>query len=136
MGRIIEFCLSASTTLVLAFIGPQGHAQTAQGEHRRLQDEEMAAIVGSSAPGRAQQASQRPAVSSSMIDLSGRPPGSPNPYQLLNEGAYSPALEARSLRIFPWASQEEERQKWMAAQEQRLIANEINRTKPLIYPAR
>jgi hypothetical protein len=45
-------------------------------------------------------------------------------------GAYSPQLEARSLRMFP--DDEAKRQQWMADQEQR--ANEINRTKPLLYP--
>jgi hypothetical protein len=50
-------------------------------------------------------------------------------------GAYSPQLEARSRRIFPWASQEQKRQQWMADQEQRAIANDINRTKPQFYPA-
>ena len=49
-------------------------------------------------------------------------------------GAYSAQIEARGLRIFPWASQEQERQQWMADQEQRAIANEINRTQPLLYP--
>jgi hypothetical protein len=49
-------------------------------------------------------------------------------------GAYSPQLEARSRRIFPSVGQEAERQQWMADQEQRAIANEINRTKPLLYP--
>jgi hypothetical protein len=61
--------------------------------------------------------------------------GAPTSNGWLNEGAYSPTLEARSRRIFPWVSQEEERQKWMAMQEQQLIANGINRTKPLSYPA-
>jgi hypothetical protein len=51
-----------------------------------------------------------------------------------NLGAYSPQLEARSLRMFPYGSQEQERQQWMADQEQRGIANDINRTKPLLYP--
>jgi hypothetical protein len=50
-------------------------------------------------------------------------------------GAYSPQLEARAFRMFPSISQEQERQQWMADQEQRAIANEINRTKPLLYPA-
>jgi hypothetical protein len=49
-------------------------------------------------------------------------------------GAYSPQLEARSLRMFPWASQEQQRQQWMADQEQRAIANDINRSKSLLYP--
>jgi hypothetical protein len=49
-------------------------------------------------------------------------------------GAYSPQIEARSLRMFTSSSQEQERQQWMAEQEQRAIANEINRTKPLQYP--
>ena len=49
-------------------------------------------------------------------------------------GAYSPQLETRSLRMFPLGSQEQERQQWMADQEQQAIANEINRTKPLQYP--
>ena len=49
-------------------------------------------------------------------------------------GAYTRQLEARSLRMFPSGSQEQERQQWMAAQEQQAIANEINRTKPLLYP--
>jgi hypothetical protein len=56
-----------------------------------------------------------------------RPAYEPDP------GAYSPKLEARSHRMFPWASQESERQQWMADQEQRAIANDINRTKPLFY---
>jgi hypothetical protein len=49
-------------------------------------------------------------------------------------GAYSPQLEARAFRMFPSGSQEQERQQWMADQEKRGIANEINRTKPLLYP--
>ena len=49
-------------------------------------------------------------------------------------GAYSPQLEARAFRMFPSGSQEQERQQWMADQEQRAIANDINRTKPLLYP--
>jgi hypothetical protein len=52
----------------------------------------------------------------------------PQPYL----GAYSPQLEARSSRIFP--DDEAKRQQWMADQEQRAIANDINRTKPLLYP--
>jgi hypothetical protein len=54
--------------------------------------------------------------------------------QQLDPGAYSPLLEARSRRMFPGVSQERERQQWMADQEQRGIANEINRAKPLIFP--
>jgi len=34
------------------------------------------------------------------------------------------------------ASQSEERERWMAEQEQRETANEINRSKSLIYPTR
>lgn len=182
MGSDIKTCSFFAVTFIVAFVGQQACAQTAEGERRRLQDEALAAAagpefqrtgyaaVGPSAaarrsklaqgsgsfapqpyqPSRSKlettqhqekqqspnQLAQRPAASPSMIDLSGRPPGAPNRYEWLNQGHYSAALEARSLRIFPWASQEEERQKWMAMQEQQLIANEINRTKPLIYPAR
>jgi hypothetical protein len=49
-------------------------------------------------------------------------------------GAYSPQIEARAWRMFPSADQNEERERWMAEQEQRAIANDINRTKPLMYP--
>ena len=47
---------------------------------------------------------------------------------------YGPLLEARSRKIFPLNTQEAERQQWMADQEQRAIANDINRSKALIYP--
>jgi hypothetical protein len=46
---------------------------------------------------------------------------------------YGERLEARSWARFP-SGPESERQQWMAEQEQRAIANEINRTKPLRYP--
>jgi len=181
MGSDIKICSFFAITFLVAFVGQQADAQTAQGELRRLQGEALAAAagpefqrtgyatMGPSARARGfkrpqtsgpfapqpyqssrnelaqsqqpqQQASNQPAqrlaASPSMVDLSGRPPGAPNPYEWLSEGHYSAVLEARSRRIFPWASQEEERQKWMAMQEQQSIANEINRTKPLIYPAR
>jgi hypothetical protein len=49
---------------------------------------------------------------------------------------YSPQLEARANAIFGKGNvgNESARQRWMADQEQRAIANEINRTKPLLYP--
>jgi len=40
----------------------------------------------------------------------------------------------RSHRIFPDGQNESARQQWIVAQKQQAIANEINRTKPLIYP--
>jgi hypothetical protein len=40
----------------------------------------------------------------------------------------------RSHRIFPDFQNEPARQQWIVAQKQQAIANEINRTKPLIYP--
>jgi hypothetical protein len=49
-------------------------------------------------------------------------------------GAYSPEIEMRAMRMFPWSRQGQQREQWMADQEQRAIANEINRTKPLVYP--
>jgi hypothetical protein len=49
-------------------------------------------------------------------------------------GAYGAQIEARSRQMFPWISQEQERQRWMAEQEQQAIANDINNTKPLVYP--
>jgi hypothetical protein len=49
-------------------------------------------------------------------------------------GSYAPILEARSRRIFTGSHQESARQRWMAEQEQRMIENEINRSKPLLYP--
>jgi hypothetical protein len=49
-------------------------------------------------------------------------------------GAYSPQIEARGWRMFPSADQNEERERWMTEQEQRAIANDINRAKPLLYP--
>ncbi len=77
--------------------------------------------------------------SPTMIDLSGtdaylaRAPVNKEGYRSRGPG-YSSALEERSRGIFPWISQEEQRQRWMAEQEQRAIANEINRTKSLPYP--
>jgi hypothetical protein len=47
---------------------------------------------------------------------------------------YGQLLEARSRKIFPLNTQEAERQQWMSDQEQRAIANDINRSKALIYP--
>jgi hypothetical protein len=43
-------------------------------------------------------------------------------------------LEYRSRRIFPDFQNEPARQQWIVAQKQRAIANDINRTKPLMYP--
>jgi hypothetical protein len=49
---------------------------------------------------------------------------------------YSPQLEARANAIFGKGNvgNESARQRWMADHEQQAIANEINRTKPLLYP--
>jgi hypothetical protein len=67
----------------------------------------------------------------STLNLSGSDELSdPAPYV----GAYSPQIEARANRMFPSISQQQEREQWKADQEQRAIANEINRTKPLMYP--
>jgi hypothetical protein len=51
-------------------------------------------------------------------------------------GAFSPVLEARSRAMFGYGNvnSERQRQQWMAEQEQQAIANDINRSKPLIYP--
>lgn len=77
-----------------------------------------------------------PARSSpSLVDLSAYPPGYKFKPVPQDPGRYSEKLEARSHNMFGY-NREEERQKWMAEQEQREIANEINRSKPLIYPAR
>lgn len=55
-------------------------------------------------------------------------------YAAPDVGAYSPEIEARANRMFPSMSQSQEREQWKADQEKRAIANEINRTKPLMYP--
>jgi hypothetical protein len=48
---------------------------------------------------------------------------------------YDPQLIARSYARFGHGVAENPaRQQWMADQEQRAIANDINRTKPLMYP--
>jgi hypothetical protein len=71
--------------------------------------------------------------SPSLVDLSQLPPGYvPPPYQP-DPGAYSSKLEARSFKIFGY-SREEERQRWMAEQEEREIADQINASKPLLFP--
>jgi hypothetical protein len=50
---------------------------------------------------------------------------------------YDPQLIARSYARFGHgAAEEPDRQQWMADQEQRAIANGINRSKPLMYPVR
>jgi hypothetical protein len=55
-------------------------------------------------------------------------------------GELTPAqeLEKRSYEVFPkaaWDVDENSRRvQWIVDQEQRAIANEINRTKPLLYP--
>jgi hypothetical protein len=46
---------------------------------------------------------------------------------------YGPQLEARAQKMFGLGSTRE-KEEWMADQEQRAIANEINRSKPLLYP--
>jgi hypothetical protein len=46
---------------------------------------------------------------------------------------YGSELEARAQKIFG-LGQTREREEWMADQKQRAIENEINRTKPLVYP--
>lgn len=51
-----------------------------------------------------------------------------------DQNGYGVELEKRSRAIYPDVGHEAERQQWMAAQKQRAIANDINRTKPLIYP--
>jgi hypothetical protein len=71
--------------------------------------------------------------SPTLIDLSKPPAGYvPRPY-VPDPGAYSAKLEARALKIFGY-NREEERQRWMAEQEQREIANQINASKPLLVP--
>jgi hypothetical protein len=76
-------------------------------------------------------------LSPSLVDLGGtRPRGAGayvSPYADVPTN-YSAQLEARSMRIFPLPSQEPQRQQWMADQEQKGIENEINRSKPLLYP--
>jgi uncharacterized protein len=73
--------------------------------------------------------------SPSLVDLGGmRPRGAyVSPYANVPTN-YSAQLEARSMRIFPSPSQEPQRQQWMADQEQKAIENEINRSKPLLFP--
>lgn len=73
----------------------------------------------------------------SLVDVSATLPGyhsklAPPP----GPGAFSEKIEARGYRMFPDDSKREERMRWMAKQEQIEIANEINHSKPLIYPAR
>jgi hypothetical protein len=51
-----------------------------------------------------------------------------------DQNGFGVELEKRSRAIYPDIGHEAERQQWMAAQKQRAIANDINRTKPLIYP--
>jgi hypothetical protein len=70
-----------------------------------------------------------------------RPGGDPwaQAYEDANNPAktnYGAQLEARANAIFGAnnVATQQARQLWMADQEQRAIANEINRTKPLIYP--
>jgi hypothetical protein len=74
-------------------------------------------------------------LSPSLVDLGGRRPRGAyvSPYADVPTN-YSAQLEARSMKIFPSPSQEPQRQQWMADQEQKSIENEINRSKPLIFP--
>jgi hypothetical protein len=72
-------------------------------------------------------------ASPNLVDLSALPPGYVPPSNVPDAGAYSAKLEARSLKIFGYG-REEERQQWMADQEQREIANRINASKPLLVP--
>jgi len=108
MGRAIILSCAVLMSLATVFLGPQANAQQAN--------------------------------STSMIDWTdgdgyrpAKAPASKEDYRSEGPG-YNSALEARSRQIFPWMSQESQRQQWMADQEQRAIANEINKTKPLLYP--
>jgi hypothetical protein len=47
---------------------------------------------------------------------------------------YDTDIEARSRQIFPSISQDSQRNQWVADHEQKGIENEINRSKPLIFP--
>jgi hypothetical protein len=51
------------------------------------------------------------------------------------QGRFAPELEARADRMFGKGKvYDPARIQWMAEQEQRAIANEINRSKALVYP--
>jgi hypothetical protein len=51
------------------------------------------------------------------------------------QGRFDPELEARADRMFGKGKvYDPARIQWMAGQEQRAIENDINRTKPLVYP--
>jgi hypothetical protein len=76
-------------------------------------------------------------VSPSLVDLSdGRRRGAPPEISIIVD----PQLDARSKRIFPRAAydvdQEALRMQWIVDHEQQATVNEINRTKPLQFPAR
>jgi hypothetical protein len=80
--------------------------------------------------------SAMPAQAGSMVDLSSEGSNVPVRAYPPPAGAYSPKLYQRGVQMFPWASQSEQRERWMAEQEQRDIANGINAAAPLIFPAR
>lgn len=76
-------------------------------------------------------------VSPSLVDLSdGRHREAPPETRIIVD----PQLDARSRSIFPRAAydadQEALRMQWIVDHEQQATANEINRTKPLQFPAR
>jgi hypothetical protein len=70
-------------------------------------------------------------TSPSALDISGEPPGTRRVVR--EEGdTYDPVLRRRALELYP--SDRQARLLWMAAQEQQAIQNQINNSKPLIYP--
>jgi len=66
----------------------------------------------------------------SSLNLSGSDYASPEPPKV--DLGYTPQAVERARLMFPGDTQRQ--YQWLADQEQRAIANEINRTKPLVYP--
>jgi hypothetical protein len=121
MGRIITLFLAVLVTPVIVFLTPQAKAQTSAQPYQSSRSElQAAAQRGDDAPGAVER----------------------HEYQSpIYRGKLTPAqaLERRSYAIFPRAAldahENAKREQWMADQEQRAIANDINRTKPQFYPA-
>ena len=161
MGRIVIICLAVLTMPVVVFTTLAKAQQMGPIEAARAAAAGPEFCPRGPCPGFADIKVLKRSVSPKVRKPAGQPktgPFPPQPYQHARSepqtagqaqppagyrppayqpdpGAYGPALEARSRRIFPWISQESERQQWMADQEQRAIANDINRTKPLLNQA-
>jgi hypothetical protein len=148
MRRIIKLSLAVLLAPTIALLSPQAKAQQATPTFQRTgfaivgaakRPNSWGPVTDAQPTGQATRTVEPPArqVSPSFIDLSDGHGSQPPPVVKI---VVDPQLDARSRVIFPRAAydadQEALRMQWIVEHEQRAVANDINRTKPLVYPAR